>query len=90
LKNNHTLVKHLLASGVSPSTLFRTNSLLCWASIRGYTDVVRELLDAGADITAKTKGGDGLTALQLAAKHKHRDVVALLLAKAKELKNANK
>jgi ankyrin repeat protein len=49
---------------------------------------VRELIDAGADITFKDD--DGRTALQWAAKLKHRDVVALLLARAKELKNANK
>jgi hypothetical protein len=30
-----------------------------------------------------------MTALQHAAKGKHREIVALLLAKAKELKNAN-
>jgi hypothetical protein len=34
--------------------------------------------------------GMDMTALQHAAKKKHRDVVALLLTKAKELKNVNK
>jgi ankyrin repeat protein len=31
-----------------------------------------------------------MTALQWAAKHKHRDVVAMLLAEANKLKKANK
>jgi ankyrin repeat protein len=85
--NSLTEVKSLLAAGVNPSLRFRTMDLLCVASGRGYTDVVRELLDAGADITFKDPTGK--TALQHAAKKKHRDVVALLLAKAKEIKNAN-
>jgi ankyrin repeat protein len=54
----------------------------------GYADIVTELVDAGADITLKDEGK--MTALQRAAKMKRRDVVALLLAKTKELKQMNK
>jgi ankyrin repeat protein len=83
-----TLVKHLLAAGVNPDLYFRGRRLLTVASNSGRTDIVGELIDAGADISFKDKYG--MTALQYAAKQKHRDVVALLLAKAKEIKNANK
>jgi ankyrin repeat protein len=83
-----TMVKSLLAAGVNPSARFRAMDLLSVASIKGYTDIVEALLAAGADITFKDD--EGLTALQHAAKNKHREIVALLLAKAKELKKANK
>jgi ankyrin repeat protein len=71
---------------------FRGWSILYLASGDGHIDIVIELIDAGADITAKHPNsmGMGMTALQHATKKKHRDVVALLLAKAKELKNVNK
>jgi ankyrin repeat protein len=86
--DNLSIVKCLLAAGVSPSIRVCSDSLLCMASADGYIDIVRELLDAGADITEKDD--EGLTALQVAAKEKHRDVVALLLAHANKLKKANK
>jgi ankyrin repeat protein len=82
------MVKCLLASGADPDAKYGFLNVLMVACIHGNADIVRALLDAGADITAKDE--DGKTALQHAAKHKHRDIVALLLAKAKELKNANK
>jgi ankyrin repeat protein len=86
-RNFLAAVKPLLAAGVNPSILYRGTSLLSVASSVGLTDIVKELIDAGADL--KFKDSDGKTALQHAAKNKHRDVVALLLAKAKELKKMN-
>jgi ankyrin repeat protein len=82
------MVKSLLAGGADPATKYSSMSMLIVASLVGYADVVRELLDARADIAAKDAGGE--TALQNAAKLKHRDVVALLLAHANKLKRANK
>jgi hypothetical protein len=83
--NDLPIVTCLLAAGADVSAQLQGISALVLASINGYTDVARELLGAGADFTEKDLGGK--TALQWAAKHKHRDVVALLLATAKELKS---
>jgi ankyrin repeat protein len=78
------IVKCLLAGGASPAIKIADRSILNVACDSGLADMARELIDGGADITAKDE--DGMTAMQLAAKNKHRDVVALLLAKANELK----
>jgi hypothetical protein len=88
VRNQVPVVKLLLAAGVKTTVLLYGNSLLRKACSRGLVDVVRELLDAGADITAKDR--DNKTAIQAAAAGRHRDVVALLLARSKELKMANK
>jgi ankyrin repeat protein len=85
---NLSAVTRLLAARVSPSVWIGGAYLLRLACARGFIDIVRELVDAGADVNAKDSAGR--TPLQWAAKAKHRDVVALLLAKAKELKNAKK
>jgi ankyrin repeat protein len=84
------MVKCLLAARADADTKYLGNgtSMLAAASAKGFTDIARDLLDAGADLAYK--GPDGMTALQSAAKGKHREIVTLLLAKAKELKNANK
>jgi phosphoribosylformylglycinamidine (FGAM) synthase PurS component len=85
-ENMCPVVKDLLSTGADPATKHGTTSLLMVAAGAGFTDIARELIDAGADITVKDPSGK--TALQHAAQNKHRDVVALLLAKAKELKAA--
>lgn len=50
--------------------------------------MVRVLIDAGADIFAMDHSK--MTATQHASKNKHREVVALLMAKAAELKKTRK
>jgi ankyrin repeat protein len=54
----------------------------------GRTEIISALIDAGADMNVKD--GSGLTPMQLAAKNGHKDLVTMLLAKAKALKNKNK
>jgi ankyrin repeat protein len=49
---------------------------LIWASENGHLEVVRALLDAKANVNAKTD--TGYTALQRARSEGHMDVVALL------------
>jgi ankyrin repeat protein len=50
---------------------------LTWASSRGHTEVVRLLLEAGADLNRTAN--DGQTALMRAADYGHVDVLQLLL-----------
>jgi ankyrin repeat protein len=82
------MVKCLLAAGADYEAKYGPLSMLIVASLRGCAEIVKELIDARADITEK--GEHCMTALQCAAKHKHRDVVALLLAQANKLKMPNK
>jgi ankyrin repeat protein len=49
---------------------------LMWAAHRGYTDVVRMLLNVGADVNMRNQGG--YTALMLAEFNGYSDVVRLL------------
>ncbi|TMH03214.1 MAG: ankyrin repeat domain-containing protein [Betaproteobacteria bacterium] len=55
------------------------NSAITYAATSGQNDVVRLLLDAGADVNAK--GPNGTTALMMAVRGGHTDTVDLLLAK---------
>jgi ankyrin repeat protein len=48
------------------------------AAWRGHADVVKLLLQAGADVNAKTRSNSE-TPLHLAAMHGHTDVIQLLL-----------
>jgi ankyrin repeat protein len=49
---------------------------LIGAAANGHTDSVRALLDAGADVDAKSD--DGVTALMAAERNGHNDIVGLL------------
>jgi ankyrin repeat protein len=48
------------------------------ACLKGHSEVVRVLLANGADVNARTDGGE--TALSIARDHGREDIVALLLA----------
>jgi ankyrin repeat protein len=58
---------------------FNKSKALCWAAYSGHETVVRLLLEKGADVAAKCKGG--LTPLHCAAQNGHEAVVWLLLEK---------
>jgi ankyrin repeat protein/beta-lactamase regulating signal transducer with metallopeptidase domain len=67
-------------------------TVLMAASAEGYTDIVRLLLDQGADVSAKWDWDiGGITALWMATLNGHVDVVKLLLEKGADLnaKNSN-
>ena len=50
---------------------------LMWAATHGHTELVEELLDAGADVHAKNWWGQ--TALSMAIYHCHRETVNVLI-----------
>ncbi|MFZ4778981.1 MAG: ankyrin repeat domain-containing protein, partial [Terrimicrobiaceae bacterium] len=73
-------VRGLLASGTAPDEPdHRGNSALCYAAMSGQTEVVKTLLEAGADPKKSTKRGPG-QAITIAADGGNDEVVAALLA----------
>jgi ankyrin repeat protein len=75
----HGLMQHLLQHGADVDARDgKGRTALIDAANRGLTEAVQILLDAGADIEAKTKL-DGTTALMLAAHDNHLDIVQMLL-----------
>lgn len=87
-KNKHQMIKYLISGGANPSLTFRQANILYFACFDNFPDVVRELIDGGADISAKDTLS-GFSPIKIAAKRKHREIVALLLAKANELKKTS-
>jgi ankyrin repeat protein len=76
-----------LIARVSVDITFRASGLLGLACSQGFPEVVKALLEGGADITVKNSSGK--TPLQVAAANNEREIVVLLLAKAKELQGKN-
>jgi ankyrin repeat protein len=57
---------------------------LMWAANGGHAEVVKLLLEKGADVNVK-RIGDGITALAVAAQNGHTELVNLLLEKGAEV-----
>ena len=83
-------VKGLLAQGVSPDTRDGDGvPVLMWASEGGYAEIVKLLLDDGADVNAeRTK--DGTTVLMETAEEGHAGIVKLLLENGAEVNSKRK
>lgn len=81
-------VRSLLAAGARCGALWQGDLPLGRAARQGRVAVVKVLLEAGADVGAR----DGFRKLAMhhAAEGKHREVAEVLLAKANEIKKANK
>jgi len=86
-KGDAATVKKLLDEGVDVDTRFRYNTTaMFYASDHGHVDVVRVLLDKGADLTIKDSFY-GLTPLMLAVRPaqkkrpEHTEIAKLLIAK---------
>lgn len=67
-------VKHLLRTRADSNAKFKA---LCAAALRGYDDIVRELVKAGADVNRQDE--NGVTALWCAAYSGHTYTATVLL-----------
>jgi ankyrin repeat protein/tellurite resistance protein len=74
-------VRLLLDAGANPNRTYAGEPgdvpILIIASEKGDAEIVRRLLEHGADVNAEA--GDGLTALQRAGIHRHKDVEQVLI-----------
>ena len=76
-KGNLGGVRALLDNGADINTLDEAHdTALTWAAYSGHTEIVRLLIDRGADMTIPNKGG--ATPLQLAQGYKRHEAAALL------------
>ncbi|KAE8690627.1 Potassium channel AKT2/3 [Hibiscus syriacus] len=87
LSSKHHSIFRILYHCASISDPFTTGDLLCTASKRNDLTVMQELLKQGLDLDAKDRSG--LTALQVATKEKHNQMVNLLVTNGADIINAN-
>lgn len=81
--NNHTGPFLVLEASPYPKVIIYGGTPLYYASLRGHTKAVRELLLAGSNLEAT--GDDGDTALHCAAENGHANVMKLLVAAGSNL-----
>lgn len=85
------VAKLLLKNGIHPDSEFDTRSILSIASMFGYTELVKIIIEHGADID--NYDGTHTTALMFAAENNHPDIVKILLESGANVTmkdNANK
>ena len=72
-------VRALLGVGANPSAAeaWQGQTALMWAAAEGHTEIVRELVERGADVHARTAGG--FTALSIAARKDEPELATVLL-----------
>ncbi|KAI8933666.1 hypothetical protein NX059_009387 [Plenodomus lindquistii] len=76
---------HFLRTGGSPDDITGIGqSPLCIAVANGNVEIIRILLEAGADVNARTRNG-GETAVHIAVKNGRNDIVDLLIAAGSDL-----
>ncbi|KAE8698655.1 Potassium channel AKT2 [Hibiscus syriacus] len=87
LSSKHHSIFRILYHCASISDPFTTGDLLCTAAKRNDLAMMQELLKQGLDLDAKDRSG--LTALQVATKEKHNQMVNLLVTNGADIVNAN-
>jgi ankyrin repeat protein len=79
-------VKALLVQGIDVNGKdSRGLTLLHVASLSGHEELVRFLINRGADVSAKADGGQKATPLHMAAAMGHKGVVEILLARGADI-----
>ncbi|MGF1677259.1 MAG: ankyrin repeat domain-containing protein, partial [Rivularia sp. (in: cyanobacteria)] len=82
-------VQNFLSAGASPSVSDGDGTTaLMFAANSGYTEIVRILIDSGANINYQRKSY-GLTALMLACATNKLDIVRLLISKGADINSVN-
>jgi ankyrin repeat protein len=78
---NAMIIKELVKAGADPNIHcgYSRKTLLHYIAERGDSELVRVLLEAGADVNAAPAGYSGRTALQAAAGQGHSELVRVLL-----------
>ncbi|KAK8668602.1 hypothetical protein V6N13_106052 [Hibiscus sabdariffa] len=87
ISSKHHSIFRILYHCASISDRFTTGDLLCTAAKRNDLAVMQELLKQGLNVDAKDRSG--LTALQVAMKEKHNQMVNLLVMNGADIINAN-
>jgi len=82
-RNDYENVRVFLQAGMDPNTLRFGVPVLLEASMRGYTDTVKVLLEGGAN--PRLKNERSWTALHLAVFFSHKEVVEALLERGAEV-----
>ncbi|XVE49090.1 hypothetical protein DITRI_Ditri01bG0054200 [Diplodiscus trichospermus] len=87
ISSKHHSIFRILYRCAAISDPFTAGDLLCTAAKRNDLTVMQELLKQGLSVDAKDR--HGLTALQIAMKEKHEDMVNLLIMNGADVINAN-
>ncbi|KAE8668392.1 Potassium channel AKT2 [Hibiscus syriacus] len=87
ISTKHRSIFRILYHCAAISDPFTAGDLLCMAAKRNDQAAMQELLKHGLDVDAKDH--HGLTALQIAMKEKHEDMVNLLVMNGADVINAN-
>jgi cytohesin len=80
-----TFVKYFIQRGVNVNRSHSTFTPLLLAVTTGSVEMVTDLLDAGADVNAKSVTGQ--SAVQIAMQDKRRDIAQLVLNRLKQIKS---
>ena len=81
INNDIYTVKGFLNSGGSVHSTYEQRSLLNWASAFGQIEIMKLLLERGADVNARDSTREGRTPLHRAAANGHVEAIKLLIEK---------
>jgi ankyrin repeat protein len=89
IKGDYERVKEFLKRGANVHYRRGGWTVLMFAAREGHVDIVRLLLDHGADANVTSESRDGATPLTIAAEHGHVEVIKLLLSRGADVNGRN-